>query len=112
MFMKKFMEGLRNIKVQKRMSISFGIVVGLSSIATVLAVILLVFVNYRYSKALENNGFIQGDIGYCSTYLNEERILIRDVVMITDQSVVEAKKKHLPRQMKRLRFIFRKCTIN
>ncbi len=104
--MVKFMKNLRNIKVQKRMTISFSIVVGLSSVAAIVAVLLLLFVNYRYSKALENNGFIQGDVGYCATYLNEERILIRDVVMLTDQSVVKAKKELLAEADEKIAFYF------
>lgn len=91
----KFMENLRNISVKKRMTISFGIVTGLSSIAAVVAVIMLFVVNIRYSNALELNGFIQGDIGYYTTYLNEERILIRDIVMLTDQKKVAEKKEEL-----------------
>ena len=93
--MKKFMESLRNISVKKRMTISFGIVTGLSSIAAIVAVIMLFVVNIRYSKALELNGFIQGDIGHYATYLNEERILIRDIVMLTDKKTVEEKKEEL-----------------
>ena len=93
--MKKFMESLRNISVKKRMTISFGLVTALSSIAAIVAVIMLVVVNARYSKALELNGFIQGDIGHYATYLNEERILIRDIVMLTDKKTVEEKKEEL-----------------
>lgn len=91
----KFMEKLRNMSVKKRMTISFGIVTGLSSIAAIVAVVMLIVVNARYSKALELNGFIQGDIGHYATYLNEERILIRDIVMLQDQKVVAQKKEEL-----------------
>ena len=91
----KFMENLRNISVKKRMTISFGIVTGLSSIAAVVAVIMLFVVNIRYSNALELNGFIQGDIGHYTTFLNEERMLIRDIISMTDAKQVEAKKAQL-----------------
>ena len=91
----KFMENLRNISVKKRMTISFGIVTGLSSIAAVVAVVMLFVVNIRYSNALELNGFIQGDIGHYTTYLNEERMLIRDIISMTDAKQVEAKKAQL-----------------
>ena len=91
----KFMEKLRNISVKKRMTISFGIVTGLSSIAAIVAVVMLFVVNIRYSNALELNGFIQGDIGHYTTYLNEERMLIRDIISMTDAKEVEAKKAQL-----------------
>ncbi len=106
--MKKFMESLRNIRVQKRMTVSFSIVLGLSSIAAVLAAVLLLVVNYRYSVALEKNGFIQGDIGYCATYLNEERILIRDAIMLTDKAAVEEKKNSLAEADEKISYYFQK----
>lgn len=106
--MKKFMEDLRNMRVQKRMTISFGIVVGLSGIAAVLAAVLLLIINVRYSTALEKNGFIQGDIGYCATYLNEERVLIRDIVTLTvsDKSAVAAKEAELQEADEKIGFYF------
>lgn len=104
--MKKLMESLRNISVKKRMTISFGIVTGLSSVAAVIAVIMLIVVNTRYSTALELNGFIQGDIGHYATYLNEERILIRDIVMLTDQKTVEQKKEELAVADEKIAFYF------
>lgn len=88
----KFMEKLRNMSVKKRMTISFGIVTGLSSVAAVVAIVMLFVVNSRYSKALELNGFIQGDIGHYTTYLNEERMLIRDIISLTDAKEIDAKK--------------------
>lgn len=104
--MKNFMENLRNTKVQKRMSVSFSMVLGLSGIVAVVAAILMVVVNYRYSTALEKNGFIQGDIGYCATYLNEERILIRDAIMLTDQNAVAAKKEALAEADEKIAYYF------
>ena len=89
------MERLRNISVKKRMTISFGIVCGLSSVAAIVAVIMLFVVNVRYSKALELNGFIQGDIGHYATYLNEERVLIRDIVSLVDKQAIAEKKEEL-----------------
>ena len=48
----KFMEKLRNMSVKKRMTISFGIVTGLSSVAAVVAIVMLFVVNSRYSIVL------------------------------------------------------------
>ena len=102
----KFMENLRNISVKKRMTISFGIVTGLSSIAAVVAVIMLFVVNIRYSNALELNGFIQGDIGYYTTYLNEERVLIRDIVTATNKADVEEYKAQLAESDEKIAYYF------
>ena len=102
----KFMEKLRNISVKKRMTLSFGIVTGLSSVAAVVAVIMLFVVNIRYSNALKLNGFIQGDIGYYTTYLNEERILIRDIITLADQKAIDAKKAELAEADTKIAFYF------
>ena len=102
----KFMENLRNISVKKRMTISFGIVTGLSSIAAIVAIVMLFVVNIRYSNALELNGFIQGDIGHYATYLNEERILIRDIISLDDKKAIEAKKAELAEADEKIAFYF------
>ena len=102
----KFMENLRNMSVKKRMTISFGIVTGLSSIAAIVAVVMLFVVNIRYSKALELNGFIQGDIGHYTTYLNEERMLIRDIISLSDAKEVDAKKAQLAEADEKIAYYF------
>ena len=102
----KFMENLRNISVKKRMTISFGIVTGLSSIAAIVAVIMLFVVNIRYSNALELNGFIQGDIGHYTTYLNEERVLIRDIITLADQKDIDEKKAELTKADEKIAYYF------
>ena len=83
------------MSVKKRMTISFGIVTLFSSIAAIVAIFMLLRVDARFDKALHLNGFIQGDIGHYATYLNEERILIRDIVMLQDKAVVAQKKEEL-----------------
>ena len=102
----KFMENLRNISVKKRMTISFGIVTGLSSIAAIVAVVMLFVINIRYSNALELNGFIQGDIGHYTTYLNEERVLVRDIVTATNKADVEEYKVELAEADEKIAYYF------
>ena len=104
--MGKLMESLRNISVKKRMTISFGIVTGLSSIAAIVAIIMLFVVNIRYSNALELNGFIQGDIGHYTTYLNEERVLIRDIITLADKKDIDAKKAELAQADEKIAYYF------
>ena len=102
----KVMDKLRNMSVRKRMTISFGIVTGLSSIAAIVAVVMLFIVNIRYSNALEVNGFIQGDIGHYTTYLNEERVLIRDIITLADQKDIDAKKAELAAADEKIAYYF------
>ena len=90
----RLMQKLRDVKVKKRMTISFGIVVGLSCITTLLALVMMWLITNRYESAMEHYGFIQGDIGRYTTYLNEERVLIRDIITLTDQDrIAELKTK-------------------
>lgn len=93
--MKKLMKKLRNTNVKRRMIISFVFVVVLSSIASVLGAFLLLGLDSRYGDALELNGFIQGDIGRYTTYLNKERVLIRDIIDLDDDAQVAAKEAEL-----------------
>ena len=89
------MKNLRDMEVSKRMRISFGIVTALSTVGAIFAMIMLWRIDVRYTRALENNGFIQGDIGHYTTYLNEERVLIRDIVSLVDADAVAQKKEKL-----------------
>ena len=104
--MKKIMQKLRDMSVKKRMTISFGLVTFCASIADIVAIVMLLRVDSRFDKALHLNGFIQGDIGHCATYLNEERILIRDIVMLQDKAVVAQKKEELAVADEKIAFYF------
>ncbi len=87
------MEKLKNMNVKKRLTISFVFVVALASISGLLGAILLGVLDLQYSKALVQNGFIQGDIGEYSAYLNKGGAFARDVIMLEDsQEVAKAQK--------------------
>ena len=86
------MKKLRNMKVKKRLIISFVGTVVVASIAGLLGMILMLVMDARYSTALENNGFIQGDIGEYNSYLNKGGAFVRDIIMLSDeQEIAEAK---------------------
>ena len=104
--MKKMLEGFRNISVKKRMTISFGIVVALPSIAAIVAAIFLFVINGRYNTALELNGFIQGDIGHYTTYLNEERVLVRDIITTTNKAEIDTYKAELAEADEKIAYYF------
>lgn len=93
--MKKFMNSLRNMKVQKRLFVSFIVVVVMASVAGVLSAVLMLFLDNKYSNALELNGFIQGDIGQYNAYLNKGGAFVRDIIILTDEDDVATAKKNL-----------------
>ncbi len=104
--MKKRMEKLRNENMRRRMLQSFIYVVALSSIASIISVIFIFALDLRFGKALELNGFIQGDIGHYTTCLNKERILVRDIIDLDDDSLVAAKEKELAETDELINFYF------
>ena len=64
------MKKLKDMKVKKRLIVSFVGTVAMASVAAVLSLILLFVLDSKYSTALVDNGFIQGDLGEYNAYLN------------------------------------------
>ena len=89
------MEKLRNLKVKKRLMYSFIGTVILSSIAGLLGIILLLVMDTKYSTALIENGFIQGDLGSYNSYLNKSGAFVRDIIMLTDEEEIASAKASL-----------------
>ena len=78
------MKNLKNIPVKDRLIRSFVFVTLMASVAGVLGALLMLGLEARYSKALELNGFIQGDLGEYNSYLNKDSALTRDLISLTD----------------------------
>jgi len=89
------MKKIRHMKVRKRLMVSFICTVVIASIAGLLGAILLLLMDAQYSRALVENGFIQGDIGEYTTYLNKSSALARDAIMLTDEAQISAAKEEL-----------------
>ena len=86
---------LKNMRVKKRLTISFMVAVAIASVAGVLGGILLFSLDARYSRALVENGFIQGDLGEYNAYLNKGGAFARDVILLKDQDEVASAKESL-----------------
>ena len=89
------MKKLRDMKVKERLTKSFIFAVTITSIAGVLAAVLMLIVDARYGKALELNGFIQGDLGEYNSYLNKSGAFARDIIMLTDEAEIAEAKQNL-----------------
>ncbi len=88
------MKKLRNMNVKKRLIISFLFTVLVASIASILALVMIIRLDSRYSTALELNGFIQGDLGEYNTYLVKGGAQVRDIISLTDKKLIaEAEEK-------------------
>lgn len=86
---------LRNMKVKKRLMISFIGSVAIASVAGVLGAILLFSLDARYSRALVQNGFIQGELGEYNAYLNKGGAFVRDIIILSDQEEIAAAQENL-----------------
>ena len=54
---------LKNEKIEQRLKRSFFVVSSITSMAALVAIIAVMVISGRYSYALDNYGFAQGDIG-------------------------------------------------
>ncbi len=81
-------QNLKNISVKKRLAKSFRSVVIIASIAGLLGAALSIGLSFRYDQVLHLNGFIQGDLGEFSTYLNKGAAEVRDIILLTDEALV------------------------
>ena len=89
------MKKLKDMKVKERLTKSFIFAVAIASIAGVLAAALMLVMDVRYSKALELNGFIQGDLGEYNSYLNKGGAFARDIIMLTNEAELAEAQKNL-----------------
>ena len=86
---------LKNIKIGKKLIAAFLLVTIISGISGIIGVCMMTAMNAQFSGALVNYGFAQGDIGVFNTEFNNNLILIRDVIIQTDNAGKENSIKQL-----------------
>lgn len=79
----------KNMKILKKLVVSFIIVTLISSISGIMGSVLLKKVDTDYSFALENYGFAQGKIGRLGMEVNSNRAFIRDIIFLTEQTQLD-----------------------
>ncbi len=80
----------RNMKISKKLILTFVIVEIISSIAGIVGFIVMTHMDSNYSKALTDYGFSQGDIGLFNTEFNNNLTIIRDVIITSDTQAIKA----------------------
>lgn len=93
--MKKIVQKLKDMNVKKKLIVTFCVVTILASISGVWGAILLLNTDAKYSNALVENGFSQGEIGTFNTYLNKNSAMLRDVIFLNEESEVENAEKEM-----------------
>lgn len=79
-------EKVKKMKVEKKLRYCFTIVIIIASIASVLGILAILLLNSRYHSVLVSNGFSQGEIGIFSTYLNKEPAMVREMILLEDET--------------------------
>lgn len=85
----------KNMRIAKKLILSFIMVVVLSSVAGGVGLLLLTSSDAGYSNALQTNGFVQGDIGNYNAYLNKGAAMVRDIITLTDAADIKAAQDEL-----------------
>lgn len=86
---------IKNMKIGRRLLLSFIIIALLASIAGIASVSTIRNLNDRYHAALTDYGFIQGDIGKAMLMLTDSRRCVRDIVNSTERKEVEKAQQEL-----------------
>ena len=89
------MKKLREMRIRKRLFSSFLCALVAASLAGIVSVPIIFILNRGYSAALEENGFIQGEIGEYNTYLNRSGAMVRDIIMLTEESEIQESENSL-----------------
>lgn len=80
---------IKNMKVGKKLRYCCSLVIVLASIASILGIFALMFINSSYRSVLVSNGFSQGEIGIFSTYLNKEPAMVREMILLEDEADIK-----------------------
>jgi methyl-accepting chemotaxis protein len=99
---KKRMFMLKNLRIGKKLVVTFIIVTLISSIGGFVGLQITSEMNRQYSDAIINYGFAQGDIGLFNTEFNYNSALIRDIIIQKDAEGKQKSKEQLDQSNKRI----------
>lgn len=85
----------KNMKIGKKLVVSFIIVAILASISGIAGLLVSINISKEYKSALVQNGFVQGDLGKFNTSLNRGGALVRDMIYLNDQAQLKSTKDEL-----------------
>lgn len=79
----------KTMKIKKRLTVSFILVSVITSVVAVAASVAMMYMSDRYTYALQNYGFSQGDIGKLMVVFADARSATRLVIGYTDGDVID-----------------------
>lgn len=80
----------KNMKIQKRLTVSFIMVSIIASVAGIVGAIAMSYIANQYNYALTNYGFSQGDIGKAMVTFADAHSATRAVIGYTDAAIVKS----------------------
>lgn len=89
------MRKVNKTRVKDKLSKGFITAVSISNVAAIISLLLMLILDGRYGRALELNGFIQGDIGEYTTTIQKSGAYTRDLMLLTDDATIEQAKSLL-----------------
>lgn len=82
------MPKLNEMRIQKRLTTGFIVTTAITSIGAILGIIALIFISNRYTYALQNYGFSQGDIGKAMIMFADTRSSTRGIIGYDDDDLI------------------------
>ena len=82
------MPKLNEMRIQKRLTTGIIITTAITSIGAILGIIALIFISNRYTYALQNYGFSQGDIGKAMIMFADTRSSTRGIIGYDDADLI------------------------
>lgn len=101
----------KNMKIAKKLIVCFAVAVLLASISGFLGMAMQFRTDRSYSKALVESGFIQGDIGTLNAYLNKGAAVVRDIIMLTEETEIKSAQSELSQYDERTNQAFEKVKV-
>ncbi len=82
------MPKLNEMHIQKRLKTGFTLTTAITSIGVILGIIALLYISNRYTFALQNYGFSQGDIGKAMIMFADTRSSTRGIIGYDDEDLI------------------------
>lgn len=89
------MLNFKRMKIRKRLTTGFILIIAIASISSIVGIIAMLNLSSKYTHALKNYGFSQGDIGKAMTAFAETRSALRAVIGYDDnEDILKVKNIH------------------
>ena len=89
------MLNFKRMKIKNRLTTGFILIIAIASISSIVGIIAMLNLSSKYTHAIENYGFSQGDIGKAMTAFAETRSALRAVIGYDDdEDILKVKNIH------------------